>query len=202
MTNSGVALGQGHQLGGGSSGGSKIFQTGTDSTLLQAGTGSTKLEVGTQSTMLEVGTESTMLQTGTAGALIQGGVEREAGPVTVIFLLDASLSMRDKLEGKNQKIDSAKQVLQQALMKIPTEIQVGVRVFGQAVPPGFECQATSLLVPPGIGNRRTIIEKIRRIIPTGMTPLTLALFHAAERDLRKVQGKKTIILITDGAETC
>ncbi len=202
-TNAGTALGQGYSIHGSNSpGGSKIFHTGTDSTMLQTGTQSTTLEAGTQSTLLEAGTGSTMLQTGTAGALIHGNVEREAGPVTVIFLMDASLSMKDDLEGKTQKIDAAKQVLQRALMKIPTEVHVGVRVFGQSVPAGFECQATALLVPPGIGNRRTIIEKIRRVIPTGMTPLTLALFHAAERDLRKVQGKKTIILITDGAETC
>ena len=178
------------------------LEGGTNSTTLQGGTDSTTLQGGTDSVMLQTGTDSVMLQTGTAGALIHGSAEREGGPVTVLFVVDASLSMKEKLEGKVQKIDAAKSVLQKALSRIPSYVQVGVRVFGQFVSPGMECQATALLVPPGVGNRRTIIEKMRRVIPTGMTPITLALSQAAERDLKRVRGRKTIILITDGAETC
>jgi Ca-activated chloride channel family protein len=67
--------------------------------------------------------------------------------------------------------------------------------------PEIDCQQTTLLVPIGTGNRRSIIEKIRQIHPYGVTPLTRALMEAG-RDLSPLSGKKHVILISDGAETC
>jgi Mg-chelatase subunit ChlD len=177
------------------------LQTGTQSTMLQTGTESTLLQTGTESTMLQTGTESTMLQTGTAGTMLQVGTEKTGGPVTILVIFDASLSMNEKIDHKDQKIDSAKKVLETALMRIPSDVKVGLRVFGHINFPS-PCSASALLVPPGFGNRGAIIKRIRRIIPTGMTPLTFALQQAAENDLREVEGKKTIILITDGFDTC
>jgi hypothetical protein len=169
---------------------------------LQGGTGTTTIQAGTESTTLQGGTEGTLIEGGTTGTLLQGGTKREGGPVTILFLVDASLSMKEKLGKDNQKMDEAKRVLQQALARIPTDVNLALRVFGQFVGGGLECQATALLVPPGANNRRTIISKLRDIHPTGMTPLTYAIANAAERDLARVQGKKTIILITDGDDTC
>lgn len=177
------------------------LQAGTQQTTLQTGTQSTLLQTGTESTMLQTGTESTILQTGTQGTLLQTGTEKSGGPVTILIIFDASLSMNEKLEGHDQKIDSAKKVLETALMRIPSDVKVGLRVFGHMNFPS-PCSASALLVPPGIGNRGAIIKRIRRIIPTGMTPLTFAIRQAAENDLRDVEGKRTIILITDGADTC
>ncbi len=181
------------------------LQGNTDSTTLQGGTDSTMLQGGTGSTTLQGGTGSTTLQGGTDGTTIHGGTQRDGGPVTILFLVDASLSMKDDLsrDGKDvQKMDAAKKVLQQAIQRIPSDVNLALRVFGQFAAPGLECQASALLVPPGTGNRRTIIGKMRDIHPTGMTPLTYAIAQAAERDLARVVGKKTIILITDGEDTC
>ncbi len=179
------------------------FLTGSaGSTTIQGSTESTTLEGGTASTTLQGGTDSTTLQGGTEGTLIQGRAQREGGPITILFLVDASLSMKDGLGHDVQKMDAAKKVLQNALTRIPTDVRLGLRVFGQFATPGLECRASALLVPPGVGNRRTIVEKMRRIQPTGMTPLTYAIYQAAESDLARVDGTKTIILITDGAETC
>ncbi len=177
------------------------FKAGTQSTTLQTGTESTLLQTGTESTMLQTGTQSTMLQTGTQGTMLQTGTQRTGGPVTILIIFDASLSMKENLEHKDQKIDAAKKVLETALTRIPADIKVGLRVFGHTIYPD-ECHASALLVPPGVGNRGSIIKRIRRIVPTGMTPLTFALHQAAENDLVGVEGKKTIILITDGADTC
>src|SRR5262249_42735860 len=128
---------------------------------------------------------------------------RESGPVNILFLVDASYSMKEKLGGADQKIDAAKQVLQNALSRIPTDINLGLRVFGQGFTndPSIDCQQSALLVPMGQGNRRAIIDQIRQVRPFGLTPLTYALMQS-EHDLRSVQGPKTLILITDGAETC
>lgn len=184
------------------------LQGNAGSTMLQGGTGSTTLQGGTDSVMLQAGTGSTQLQVGTASTMLQGGAQREAGPANILILLDMSMSMREKLKhddegNKVQKIDAAKDVLYKALLKIPSDVKVGLRVFGQAVPSGFDpCSATALLVPPGVNNRGSIMSKIRNLIPTGMTPLTYALHAANESDLARMTGKKTIILISDGQDTC
>jgi hypothetical protein len=187
---------------------STVLQTGTDKTLLQTGTQSTTLQTGTQSTTLQTGTENTLLQTGTQSSLIQGGVEHAGGPVNILFLIDCSYSMKEKLGGQTQKLEGAKQVLQNALTRIPGDVNVGLRVFGQGVGygvtfnPGIDCRQTALLVPLGQGNRRSIIEKVRNMKPFGMTPLEYALRQAAEDDFSGCQGQKILILISDGADTC
>lgn len=177
------------------------FKTGTQSTTLQTGTESTLLQTGTESTLLQTGTQSTTLQTGAGSTMLQVGTEKTGGPVTILIIFDASLSMNEKLEHQDQKIDAAKKVLETALSRIPPDVKVGLRVFGHTAFPD-SCHASALLVPPGVGNRGSIIKRIRRIIPTGMTPLTFALQQAAENDLRDIEGRKTIILITDGNDTC
>lgn len=171
---------------------------------LQGGTQAASLQGGTQSTTLQSGTENTTIQGGTNSTTIQGNVEREAGPINIIFLVDASYSMKEKLGGEMQKMDAAKQVMQNALSRIPTDVNLGLRVFGQGFSniPEYDCRQTALLVPIGQGNRRSIIERIRQVHPFGLTPLAYAIRQAAEDDFRGIQGNKTLILITDGADTC
>jgi Ca-activated chloride channel family protein len=146
------------------------------------------------------------------------GVQREAGPVNILFIVDGSRSMLEEIErGGRQKMDAAKDVLQQALSRIPNDVNIGLRVFGQGALTsqhsmfggGFgglnldsECQNSALWVPIDRHNRRTFIEKVRQIKPYGMTPLAYAIEQAAHYDFRGVEGSKVIILITDGADTC
>jgi Mg-chelatase subunit ChlD len=183
---------------------STTLQTGTDSTMLKVGTDSTLLKMGTDSTLLKMGTDSTLLQTGTQSSLLQTGIERKGGPVNVLFLVDCSFSMKEKLSGADgAKMHAATQVLEQALARIPSDINVGLRVFGQgSFLPGMDCQSTALLVPLGTGNRATMITKVRNLKPFGMTPLEYAIRQAAEDDFSDSKGTKTLILITDGADTC
>ncbi len=185
-----------------------VLQGKTQSHLLQGGTQSHLIQGNTQSTMLQTGTDSTLIQGGTQSHLIQGNVEKEAGAINVLILIDASQSMKEGLAGNflgdtEQKMDIAKRVLQNAVARIPGDINLGLRVFGQSFSgdDSLDCRQTALLVPIGQGNRRSIIEKVRQLRPFGLTPLTYALMQAG-KDLVQVQGEKTIILISDGAETC
>ena len=175
---------------------------------IQANAQHYSFQAGTQSDALLNGAQAEFLQGGTEGSLVQGGVERQGGPVNIIIVLDCSYSMKEKLGNENQKLEAAKQVLQNALARIPNDVNIGLRVFGQGSnaggfsTPAVDCRQTALLVPLGQGNRRTIIERVRNLKPFGMTPLEFALRQAAEGDLATAQGAKTIILITDGADTC
>ena len=164
------------------------------------------LQGGTGSTTLQIGTESTLLQGGTQGTLLQANVERESAPVSILFLIDSSHSMKEKIPSgdgdKDSKMEAAKRVLQEACARIPNDISVGLRVFGNGFRGDFtDCQQSTLLVPIQKNNRRSIIESARAMAPYGLTPLTYGLMQA-EQDLRYLQGQKTVILISDGAETC
>jgi hypothetical protein len=183
---------------------------GTSDTTLKTGTESTMLQTGTQSTMLQTGTESTMLQTGTQSMLLQGGAARTKEDTNIEILIDCSQSMKEKLGGmlasdedKAPKMEMAKKVLEQTMATIPQDVNVGLRVFGQSFhnDPYLDCQQTALLVPIGQHNRRAIVERIRGMRPYGLTPLTFALEQAAS-DLSPFSGRKQLILISDGAETC
>jgi Mg-chelatase subunit ChlD len=191
------------------------MQAGANSTRLQGGAGNTTLQAGTGNTTLQAGTGNTTIQAGTGSSLLQTGVEREAGPTNILFIVDGSRSMLEPLGRDTQKMDAAKQVLQNAISRIPSDINLGLRVFGQGYQGGnpsmfgggfgtaeSECRNSALWVPLGRGNRRTIIEKVRQIKPYGMTPLAFAIEQAATSDFRTANGSKVIILITDGADTC
>lgn len=151
-----------------------------------------------------VSTTATTMQTGASNSVIQASVEHESGPVNIMFLLDASYSMKEKLNGAEKKINAAKQVLETALARIPNDVNIGMRVFGQGYTGNSftDCTQTQLLVPLGQHNRNSIIQKTRTIEPFGLTPLAYALRQTVEEDFRYAQGAKTIILISDGADTC
>ena len=60
---------------------------------------------------------------------------------------------------------------------------------------------SKLVVLPGTNNRRAIISEIYKILPQGFTPITFSLTQAIQ-DLEPYNGEKSIILISDGLETC
>jgi Ca-activated chloride channel family protein len=186
---------------------STTLQGGTQSTTLQGGTQSTTLQGGTQSTMLQGGTGATMLQGGTGSTMIQAQVKKDAGPLNVLILLDASQTMGQGMDNvlpskQEQKMAVAKRVLKTTLQAIPVDVNVGLRVFGQSFNnAGSDCRQTALLVPIGKNNHQAIIDEIEPLTPKGMTPLAYTLMQA-QRDFAGLPGERHIVLISDGFETC
>jgi hypothetical protein len=188
--------------------GNSLWGGGAGSSPVRIGAQSTTLQTGTQSTMLQTGAQNTMLQTGTQNLMLQGGTEHKTEETNIEIVIDCSQSMKETIGGvisndHEPKMDAAKRVLEQTMTTIPADVNVGLRVFGQSFrnDPFVDCQQTALLVPIGQHNRRAIVEHIRQIHPYGLTPLTYALREAAS-DLEQMGGRKQIILISDGAETC
>ncbi|CAM5999952.1 unnamed protein product [Sphagnum balticum] len=159
---------------------------------------------GTSSSVVQGGTNSSMVQGGTNSSLVRGGVDTQGQDVNILFLIDASYSMKEKFGGTDRKMSAAKQVIEHALSMIPPSINVGLRVFGQSFSgaPEIDCRQTYLLVPMGQHNRGSLIAAVRTIQPAGLTPLEFALRRCAEEDFTRCQGTKTIILISDGLDTC
>lgn len=184
-----------------------VQETDAGSNSLWGSNGSAPLRIGAQSTTLQTGTQNTTLQTGTENTLLQGGAERNTEQTSIEILIDCSGSMKESIGGMlgdhEPKMEAAKRVLEQTIATMPADVNVGLRVFGQSFrnDPFVDCQQTALLVPIGTHNRRAIVERIRQMRPFGLTPLTYAIREAAG-DLEQMGGRKQIILISDGAETC
>ena len=122
---------------------------------------------------------------------------------TILIVFDASASMEDKIKGET-KIHIAKRVLEDVITKADAGINIGLRVYGLSEPKGnpyFDCSDSKLLVLPRTNNRRQIISEIYKILPRGFTPITYSISQAVV-DLSPYQGDKSIILISDGLETC
>lgn len=121
----------------------------------------------------------------------------------VLFIMDYSGSMSESI-GRKKKVDMMLSTMAKILPTINKRTWVGLRVYGNKM--GFTaydaCKASSLLVPIGQASAETIAMELEKTSPKGMTPITYSLKKAVESDFIGFQGKKHIILLTDGGENC
>lgn len=121
----------------------------------------------------------------------------------VLFILDFSSSMTEKIEGKS-KAFLMLCTLRSILPKISPKTYVGLRVYGHrlGITQYDACKASSLLVPIKQDSKNEINLALTKTRPRGMTPITYSLKKAVNSDFYGFAGKKHIILLTDGGENC
>jgi len=118
---------------------------------------------------------------------------------SLLFILDVSGSMKGKL-GERTKLDVAKDILIDLQKGLPDDLRVGLMAYGHYG--NKDCSAIELLVPLGTDNRKSIVQKLSALkADKGATPIAGSLKKAGEI-LKTEKGKKTLVLITDGNETC
>ena len=115
-----------------------------------------------------------------------------------IIVLDASGSMWGQIDGE-AKISIARETLAKVLKTVPADLELGLMAYGHR--DKGSCTDIELVVPAATGTADQIAAAANRIQPKGKTPLSAAVRLAAE-DLRYTEDKATVILITDGLETC
>jgi hypothetical protein len=117
------------------------------------------------------------------------------------IILDASGSMKTAM-GKKSRWDVALETLQLVLAKLPDDFNVGLRMYGhrEASTSPKTCTDSELLAPVETLNRDGLLEKAKAFKPKGETPLIYSALQAPA-DL-KALGGGTVILITDGEESC
>ncbi len=123
----------------------------------------------------------------------------------ILFVLDASGSMYETFDGAN-RWEISKKLLGQlvdSLNQANPRIEIGLRVFGHQSPKEQKnCQDSKLEVPFGARNAAQIKALLARITPQGWTPIAYSLRNSVD-DFPVTQGSvNSIILITDGLETC
>ena len=121
----------------------------------------------------------------------------------ILFILDYSISMTEHI-GKDKKIDLMLATMSKILPQIDKKTWVGLRVYGHKM--GFTqydaCKASSLAVPITPASAEAIEFQLSKTHPRGMTPITYSLKKAVDSDFIGFNGKKHIILLTDGGENC
>lgn len=125
---------------------------------------------------------------------------QDIGPENILLILDASESMKENIEPGVSKMVAAKRVILQTIQKVPPQNPIGLRVYGTET--HNACRSSRLVVPIAPNNRFKIASSLTKIHPTGMTPISYALQAALASDFMNLPGRKSIILVSDGLETC
>lgn len=122
----------------------------------------------------------------------------------ILFIVDFSNSMNERLNGRHTKIDVAISTMKDILSMLPPSATVGLRVYGHrsGFTPKQNCTASQLVSPITENNSANIYSKLNSINAVGWTPITYSLKQAAYFDFSDTQSKKRIILISDGGENC
>lgn len=123
----------------------------------------------------------------------------QSAPDTLV-VLDASGSMWGQIDGRT-KIEIARETLSTVLSEASPDMNIGLIAYGHRQ--RGACSDIETLVPMGPA-RQTVprmIDVARRINPIGKTPLSDAVRIAAE-EMNYTENAATVVLITDGIETC
>lgn len=131
--------------------------------------------------------------------------QEENERTNILFLIDASFSMRKNWETKSKWTIAKETVVSVAdslKMSLGDNVYFGIRAYGhQSMPVNSDCFDTQLILPIGNNSRDKIKSVLEGISPKGITPLAFSL-EETKKDFEGVKGKNILILITDGAESC
>jgi hypothetical protein len=117
------------------------------------------------------------------------------------IILDASGSMKTAL-GKKTRWTTAHDVLSQVLATLPSDFNVGLRIYGhrESSRSPKTCTDSELVVPIQKLDQPAILAAAEAVKPKGETPLVYSVLQSPA-DLKEVGGG-TVIVITDGEESC
>ena len=117
---------------------------------------------------------------------------------SAIIIFDGSGSMWGQIEGKH-KIEIAREVMGTLVEDWNEDIALGLMAYGHREK--GNCADIEVLQPVGTPDSKKILNIINKLSPKGKTPISQSLKQAAET-LRYAEDPATVILISDGEETC
>lgn len=116
----------------------------------------------------------------------------------LLFILDASGSMWGRVNG-TPKISVAKKVMSQLVESLPDNTKAGLMAYGHRRK--GDCSDIESLVGLGPLDRDAMIKRIQSLNAKGKTPITAAVKQAVDQ-LRQVEESASVILVSDGLESC
>ena len=124
--------------------------------------------------------------------------QASAGSVSTIIVMDGSGSMWGQINGK-AKLEIARETVTSVLGTISPDQVLGLIAYGHRSK--GDCDDIELIVPPAKGSAQAVQKAVNEMKFLGMTPLSAAVRKAAEA-LRYTEQAATVVLVTDGLETC
>ncbi|MEP0940163.1 MAG: VWA domain-containing protein [Rhizobiaceae bacterium] len=119
-------------------------------------------------------------------------------PARAMLVLDASGSMWGRVQGV-EKIAVARRVIGGLMRNWNQDIHLGLSAYGHRRK--GDCSDIQTLAPVGPNTAGRVASIVNSISPKGKTPLSEAVRRAAE-EIRYTEAPATVILVTDGLETC
>ncbi|MBN2705946.1 MAG: VWA domain-containing protein [Deltaproteobacteria bacterium] len=101
--------------------------------------------------------------------------------------------------GATTKIEAARTVMSQIVPGLPPEVKVGLVAYGHRRK--GDCGDIEVLISSGSDDRATLVAKVQALQPKGKTPISAAVSVVVEQ-LKTKETETTIVLISDGLETC
>jgi len=115
-----------------------------------------------------------------------------------MVIFDASGSMWGQIKGR-AKIDIAKDALKNVVKSWNPTVEMGLMVYGHRNK--GDCNDIETVINVGKIDKQNVINSVMAISPMGKTPISRSIKKAAN-ELKYTEEKATIILISDGMETC
>ena len=116
----------------------------------------------------------------------------------VVIVYDGSGSMWGQIDGV-AKVEIAREVIGDLIATWPEDAKVGLMAYGHRRE--GDCSDIETLIAPGPLDRSAFVSTVNGVTPRGRTPLTESVRQAAEL-LSYRDTQATVILISDGLETC
>ncbi|MDO9499793.1 VWA domain-containing protein, partial [Falsiroseomonas sp.] len=126
-----------------------------------------------------------------------------AGPAAAervgVLVFDASGSMWNRVEGDRTRIEVARDVVGDYFTSRDQAVPLAVIAYGHNR--RGDCRDIEVIAPMGRAPGASLAQRLRGLVPRGMTPLTDSL-RQARAQIPDTAEAADIILVTDGLETC
>ena len=122
----------------------------------------------------------------------------------VEYILDVSGSM-NAMAGSETRMAAAKKSLGSMVQGIPEGSIVALRLYSHRIAPSDKaasCKDTELVIPFGPINKAQFLSVVNAATPLGQTPIAYSLEQAANDFVMGADEQQTIILVSDGEESC
>jgi hypothetical protein len=128
----------------------------------------------------------------------------EAGG-SVLVVLDASGSMNAQLPEGRTRLEAAKAAVGDVVGSLAPETRLALRVYGhQSTADKKNCEDSELVAgfAPLSQGKAALLDKVAGLKARGYTPITLSLQLAAQDIAKEPSAERTVVLVSDGRETC
>jgi Ca-activated chloride channel family protein len=115
-----------------------------------------------------------------------------------VIIFDASGSMWGQINGVT-KVEIARDALKNVVRDWNSNVELGLTVYGHRSK--GDCDDIETTIPVGKVDKNRVISTVMDIQPKGKTPISRSLKKVAQ-EIKYTEEKATIILISDGKETC